>query len=40
MTLINSVSQNLQQELTNPEYLRVLNKSYSTKTKDTKDMYA
>ena len=28
-----SISQNLQQGLTNPEYMRVLNKTYSTKEK-------
>ena len=33
MTSISSSSQNLQQELTNPEYMRVLNKSYPTKEK-------
>jgi hypothetical protein len=40
MTSISSPSQNLQQELTNPEYLRVLNKSYPTKRKDSKGMQA
>ena len=30
----------LQQGLTNPEYLRVLNKSYPTKRKDSKGMKA
>ena len=30
----------LQQGLTNPEYLRVLNKSYPTKRKDSKGMLA
>jgi hypothetical protein len=40
MTLINTTSQNLQQGLTNPEYLRVLNKSYLTKKKDSKGMLA
>ena len=33
MTLISSISQNLQQGLTNPEYLRLLNKTYPTKEK-------
>jgi hypothetical protein len=40
MTLISSTSQILQQGLTNPEYLRVLNKSYPTKRKDSKGMQA
>ena len=38
MTSINSISQILQQGLTNPEYLRILNKSYPTKRKDSKGM--
>ena len=33
MTSISSTSQNLQQGLTNPKYLRVDNKSYPTKEK-------
>jgi hypothetical protein len=39
MTSTNSTSQNPQQRLTNPEYLRVLNKSYPNK-KDSKGMLA
>jgi hypothetical protein len=38
--LINSTSQNLQQGLTNPEYLKVLNKTYLTKRKDSMGMKA
>jgi hypothetical protein len=40
MTSISSTSQNLQQGLENPEYLRVLNKSYPTERKDSKGMLA
>jgi hypothetical protein len=36
MTLISSTSQNLQQGLTNPKYLRVINKTYLTKRKYSK----
>ena len=39
-TSISSTSQNLQQGLTNPEYLKVHNKSYPTKRKDFKGMKA
>ena len=38
MISISSTSQHLQQGLTNPEYMRVLNKSYPTKRKDSKGM--
>ena len=40
MTSISCTSQNLQQGLTNPKYLKVLNKSYPTKRKDSKGMLA
>jgi len=37
---LSSARVHLQQGLTNPEYLRVLNKSYPTKRKDSKGMQA
>ena len=40
MTSTSSTNQNLQQGLTNPKYLRVLNNSYPTKRKDSKGMQA
>jgi len=40
MTSISNMSQNLQHGLTNPEYLRVLNKSYPPKRKYSKGMKA
>jgi hypothetical protein len=40
MTSVNSISQYLQQELTNPEYSIVLRKTYPTKRKGSKNMLA
>jgi hypothetical protein len=40
MTSVNSTSQYLQQELTNPEYSIVLRKTYAMKREDSKDMLA